>query len=404
MTRDHRLASALAGALALLATTAVSASAAITPTRDAGQLAAALNDTNSVAITGASFVTIPPQGNPTALADSPLAGLPTGGSTFAVLSTGDAAKAGDANQGSTASAGNGGNAVRGNTDRDVTILKVGLNVPAGANCLTIDFRFFSEEYPEYVGKAYNDAFIAELDGSDWATNGSAISAPRNFAFDQANNVISINATGPASVQATAAAGTIYDAGTALLHASVAATPGAHDLYLSVFDQGDGILDSAVFVDNIKSSTVGGAGCKSGATDQPTPQPVTPAPPPPPPPTPATPLTPVGPTGTKPPAFGPNGVITGLPSAKKCLSRRNFRIRIRKRKGRTYQYASVFVNGRRVQVIRGKRLTAPVDLRGLPKGRFTVKIVVLTTTGEVIQGTRRYRTCVKKQRPGRRPRV
>ncbi|HEX6388929.1 MAG TPA: choice-of-anchor L domain-containing protein [Solirubrobacteraceae bacterium] len=384
MTRAHCLAIAITGALLA----APAADAAVTANRDAAQLAAAMNDSNSVTITGASFLTIPPNGNPTAISDAPLGGLPTGGGTFAVMSTGDALKAADPNQGSVASTGAGGVAVRGDTDRDVTILKIGLNVPATANCLTIDVRFFSEEFPEYVGKSYNDAFIAELDSSDWKTAGSTITAPRNFAFDEKGNVISINATGPASVQPAAAAGTIYDAGTALLHASVAATPGAHDLYLSVFDQGDAILDSAVFVDNIKASKVAGTGCKSGATDQATPQPTG---------------TPAGPVGSTPPAFGPNGVITGLPSAKKCLSRRNFRIRIRKRKGRVYQYASVFVNGKRVKVVRGTRLTAPVDLRGLPKGRFTVKIVVLTTTGEVIQGIRRYRTCVKK-RPGSRPRL
>jgi len=38
--------------------------------------------------------------------------------------------------------------------------------------------------------------------------------------------------------------------------------------------------------------------------------------------------------------------------------------------------------------------APVDLRNLPKGRFTVKITVITTTGLVLTGTRRL--------PGGRP--
>jgi len=112
----------------------------------------------------------------------------------------------------------------------------------------------------------------------------------------------------------------------------------------------------------------------------------------------------GGTGAKPPAFGPSGVIS-IPSAKKCVSRRAFKIRIRKRKGRTYVSASVFVNGKRVRVLRGRsRLTAGVNLRGLPKGRFTVKIIVITTKGEVIQGTRRYRTCTKKLPSGRRPRL
>jgi hypothetical protein len=145
------------------------------------------------------------------------------------------------------------------------------------------------------------------------------------------------------------------------------------------------------------------------------------PPPPPPPPPATTTTPtttttpppkttvppprtvdppIGPTGSKPPAFGPNGVITGLPSTKRCVSRRNFEIRIKKRRGRTYATANIFLNSKQVVARRGSRVTAPIDLRGLPKGRFTVRIVVVTVTGEVIAGTRKYRTCTKKRRSGR----
>jgi hypothetical protein len=63
-----------------------------------------------------------------------------------------------------------------------------------------------------------------------------------------------------------------------------------------------------------------------------------------------------------------------------------------------------VNGRRVQVVRGARLTAPVDLRTLPKGRFKVDITVVTADGRRIKGTRRYRTCAPKRRGGRRPKV
>jgi len=47
----------------------------------------------------------------------------------------------------------------------------------------------------------------------------------------------------------------------------------------------------------------------------------------------------------------------------------------------------------VRVVVGRRLTAPVDLRNLPRGRYTVKIAATTASGRVVQGTRRYRTCV-----------
>jgi hypothetical protein len=102
----------------------------------------------------------------------------------------------------------------------------------------------------------------------------------------------------------------------------------------------------------------------------------------------------------PPAFGAGGVI-GIPSAKKCLSRRQFRIRIRKRNGLSYQEAIVFVNHKRVGVLKGQRLTAPVDLRGLPVGQFSVQITVIATDGRIINGTRRYHTCTRRL-PGHGP--
>jgi hypothetical protein len=104
----------------------------------------------------------------------------------------------------------------------------------------------------------------------------------------------------------------------------------------------------------------------------------------------------------PPAFGRGGVIAGLPSTRRCVSKRRFVIRIRQRRGRTYTAVQVFLNRRQVASRRGRRVTAPINLRGLPKGRYTVRIVVVTTEGEVITGTRRYRTCTKKQRRRGRP--
>jgi len=86
-------------------------------------------------------------------------------------------------------------------------------------------------------------------------------------------------------------------------------------------------------------------------------------------------------------------VVSLPKGRKCRSRRSFRIRLREPKADPLVSAIVNVNGRRVRVVKGRRLTAPVDLRNLPRGRYAVKIVATTATGRVLQGTRRYRTCV-----------
>lgn len=64
-------------------------------------------------------------------------------------------------------------------------------------------------------------------------------------------------------------------------------------------------------------------------------------------------------------------------------------------------ATVYVDGRRVKVLRGRRLTAPVRLTGLPQGRFTVKIVAVTKSGRVVRDTRKYRTCVPPKKAKKR---
>lgn len=106
-------------------------------------------------------------------------------------------------------------------------------MPSTANCLRFDFQFLSEEFREYVGTNYNDAFIAELDSSTWTTSGSSITAPNNFAFDPAHNPISVHAAGVTSMTEANAAGTTYDGATPLLSAAHAVTPGAHSVYFSV---------------------------------------------------------------------------------------------------------------------------------------------------------------------------
>jgi VCBS repeat-containing protein len=202
-------------------------------------------------ITSASFDTIPPEGTPNGVGSGALNSFPTNGGTFAVLTSGDATLADDPNTAPDSGTNDGGGNIRGDTDFDVSILKLGVSVPTGANCLSFDFKFYSDEFPEFVNTEFNDAFIAELDSSTWTTSGSTISAPNNFAFDPSHDVISINSSGNTAMSAAEAAGTTYDGATPLLTAGTQVTPGMHTLYLSIFDQGDHVYDSAVFLDNLR---------------------------------------------------------------------------------------------------------------------------------------------------------
>jgi hypothetical protein len=101
--------------------------------------------------------------------------------------------------------------------------------------------------------------------------------------------------------------------------------------------------------------------------------------------------------------GTGGVVTA-PSNHACLSHRDFKIHVLQIKGLTYRQVSVDVDGHRVKTLRGPRVSAPVDLRGLPKGRYTVKITVTTSTGRRIAGTRSYHTCAAKPLPGKHHRL
>jgi len=249
-------------ATAVVAGTARSAAADVTPAT-APQIAAAIAEDPS-AVTSASYTPLAAT-SAAAVSDTALGSFPTHGTTFGILSSGQASQAANSQSFfASTDLGSSTDNLRGNSDRDASILKVDLNVPDGSNCLSVDFRFLSEEYPDYVGGSYNDAFIAELDTSTWTTSGSSISSPDNFAFGPSNQVISINSLGFASMSAGEASGTAYGGATPLLRASSPVTSGAHSVYLSIFDQGDSIYDSAVFLDNLELFTAPQGECQEGA--------------------------------------------------------------------------------------------------------------------------------------------
>lgn len=105
---------------------------------------------------------------------------------------------------------------------------------------------------------------------------------------------------------------------------------------------------------------------------------------------------LAPPPAAPPSFRET-VVLPKPGARKCLSKRSFRIRLKEPKGDALNSASVFVRGKRVRTVKRDRISAPITLTGLPKGRYTVKITAKTVLGRTISGSRKYRTCTKKRR-------
>ncbi len=144
----------------------------------------------------AVFSALPPSSKPAAVSTTKLAGFPRSGRSFAILSTGNARIADDVNDGPDSGSQSRGPSIRG--ARDVVIMRIDLQIPDDANCLSFNFRFLSEEYPEFTGDIYNDAFVAELDNSSWQAADKAdptIKAPGNFAVDRNHNPIRINRAG-----------------------------------------------------------------------------------------------------------------------------------------------------------------------------------------------------------------
>jgi hypothetical protein len=87
---------------------------------------------------------------------------------------------------------------------------------------------------------------------------------------------------------------------------------------------------------------------------------------------------------------------GLPASttKSCKSRRSFHIRINPPRGVRFTKVTVRLNKKLISVKRGKHLSAAISLKGLPRGRFTLRVVATTASGRSLSRTRHYVTCVK----------
>jgi len=183
--------------------------------------------------------------------------FPSRGSDFLVMSSGDASHAMRPNSESSLSTLlDGTDNAEGN---DLAQLHLQLQAPAGARCFAFDVAFLSEEYPEYVGSSYDDAFTAQLGTGETQIVDGSVEADANFAQDELGNALSINTV----FGMTENTGTTYDGGTARLRAGAPVILGIVDVYLTIQDVGDSSFDSAAFIDNFFWST--DRNCRFGST-------------------------------------------------------------------------------------------------------------------------------------------
>lgn len=162
---------------------------------------------------------------------------------------------------------------------DMASLKLQILVPTNARSFSFDFQFFSAEYPDYLDSEFNDTFWVALDSKNYTGN---ISFDKNGVPIKLNNAFfdicdpdpfhpqtSQFCTKPAAMLTgtgyakdcagggpfgPACGGASCGGSTGWLTTTSPVEPGEIiTLTFYIFDKGDGILDSAVLIDNFRWS-------------------------------------------------------------------------------------------------------------------------------------------------------
>ncbi len=131
---------------------------------------------------------------------------------------------------------------------DLTQITLEITAPAEAQSFSFDFNYLSAEYPEFVQQNYNDTFYAILEAQ--STNEGKRT---NISFDANRKSIEVdNNYFENQFHPISNAGTGFDrnGSTGWLRTSWPITPGeTFKLTFSIHDEGDGIYDSMVLLDN-----------------------------------------------------------------------------------------------------------------------------------------------------------
>jgi hypothetical protein len=150
---------------------------------------------------------------------------------------------------------------------DYTEIRFGTTVPVGVTSFSYDFAFMSYEYPNFYASQFNDMYIGWLESEQWTGN---------ISFDENGNPISLNAGFMDFLDADASGHPDCDIGTGCtapeldgtcmdghgssrwLTTEASVVPGENiTVVFAIFDMGDSILDSYVFLDNFLWGCEGG---------------------------------------------------------------------------------------------------------------------------------------------------
>jgi len=92
---------------------------------------------------------------------------------------------------------------------------------------------------------------------------------------------------------------------------------------------------------------------------------------------------------------PNRLVS-LPRATKCRTGGRLQVRLGQPTTGALERVRIYVDGRRVRDLRGRRIRAAITVRTPGRGRYTVRVVVRTTTGKTITTRRSYRACTRER--------
>jgi hypothetical protein len=143
---------------------------------------------------------------------------------------------------------------------DDVALELSVRSPKNATGYHFDFKFYSNEYPEFVCTTFNDQFIALVNPAPMGANNG------NISFDSGNNPVSVNIAffdvcqgcpaGTAEME-----GTDFipdDGGTSWLQTSAPVTGGdTFSIRFAIWDVGDSSWDSTTLIDNFAWVANGG---------------------------------------------------------------------------------------------------------------------------------------------------
>jgi hypothetical protein len=197
------------------------------------------------------------------LASSPgaMAGFPTNGPDYGMISSGNTNGANDPNAEENKTTDDDSmpfgslSGLNTNEGNDLSGIEINFNAPSVASpCLQVDVKFLSDEFDEFIGSQFNDFAVGRLDNTSpptvmtGASGFPEVTAPGNFLLDPSGSPITVNG---AYLVGDYDHSTTYDNATPKLTAQTAVTAGGHKLNFWVGDAGDSIYDTTTFIDNVR---------------------------------------------------------------------------------------------------------------------------------------------------------